>query len=383
MKNQIFLCFAILCVALGASALDPQCETPLKQRYVAMNGSDANDGSLCHPWATISHAGSVVTPGTVVIVEDGTYPENVVITAGGSSEADRVIFRSRRRWGAHISGVDIANASTIYVAASYVTIQDFDITGWENTAYGVKQQNPAHHINVIGNNIHGFGKGATACVQGGGIGAVSYTVINGNRIWDISIYPRGRLRCNHQHGIYVLGGGNGTITNNAIFQIWEGIGIHFNGPDTSHWLVANNTVFNVAYASEGSGGAMYFNCDGGTCDFNVWINNIFANCHRYCWFEEAVGAGQIGTHNIYDHNLTFNCGGVEWVQGHASNNLAEDPKFLRYTGDATGDYRLQTVSPGRGAGTDSRSPNSDIDGNPRCDDDCTIDLGAWQHRDNN
>jgi len=384
MRITTLLSFALVFAALpGFASSRGHCDKNPKHHYVATNGSDSNDGSGCRPWRTINHAARLVRPGDMVVVGDGTYPENVLISVGGTGENDRVTFRSQHKWGARISGVDITNANTVSVLASYVTIQDFEITGWDSTAYGIKQQNPAHHINVVGNNIHGFGKGAADCVKGGGIGAINYTIIDANRIWDISTYPRGRLRCNYQHGIYVLGGGYGAITNNAIFGIWEGIGIHFNGPNMSHWLIANNTVFNVAYPSRGSGGAMYFNCESGTCDYNVWINNIFANSYRYCWFEEGFGAGQIGTNNIYDHNLAFNCGNSHWATGTAKNNLATDPEFVRYTGDATGDYSLQPVSPARGAGTILRAPQFDIDGKPRCNGDCSIDLGAWQHRDNN
>ena len=48
--------------------------------YVAMNGSDLNDGSAGSPWKTISHAvrsyqQTGLNPGDEVIVRPGTYRE--------------------------------------------------------------------------------------------------------------------------------------------------------------------------------------------------------------------------------------------------------------------------------------------------------------------
>jgi hypothetical protein len=40
-------------------------------RYVAPGGSDTNDGSKAHPYATIQKAAEVVNPGDTVIVRDG------------------------------------------------------------------------------------------------------------------------------------------------------------------------------------------------------------------------------------------------------------------------------------------------------------------------
>jgi len=356
--------------------------------YVAIGGSDSNDGSVSDPWRTIGKAARSVRAGDTVIVEDGTYPEQVSINIGGTSESNRVTFRSLNKWGAHISGINNGTASqptnTVTVSASYVTIRDFEITGWDYTGYGIKEQNPANHINVIENNIHSMGLGATACVRGGGIGAVNYTLIQNNHLWDISIYPRGRVRCNFQHGIYVLGGDGGTIINNTIYEVWEGIGIQFDGARYNNWIVADNTIFNVAYNSGGVGGAMYFNCDGssslgpGPCDNNVWRNNIFDNSYRYCWYVTSTSGGMLGAHNIYDHNLTNNCGSSYFQTGGPTNQITTDPLFLNYQPDGSGDYHLQSGSPARNGGTNTNCPATDQDGVSRPQENI-CDIGVYEY----
>ena len=356
--------------------------------YVAVGGSDNNNGSFSAPWATISKAARSVKAGDTVIVEDGTYPEQVNINIGGADESSRITFRSQHKWGAHISGVNNGTATnptnTMTVSASYVTIQNFEITGWDYTGYGIKEQNPAHHINVIGNNIHSMGLGATACVRGGGIGAVNYTLVQDNHMWDISIYPRGRVRCNYQHGIYVLGGDGGTIINNTIYEIWEGIGIQFDGSRYNNWTVADNTIFNVAYNSGGDGGAMYFNCDGsssrgpGPCDNNIWRNNIFDNTYRYCWFVTSISGGVLGPNNVYDHNLTHSCGQSYFQAGGATNQITADPLFINYQDDGSGDYHLQSASPARNGGSNSSCPAKDQDGVTRPQEN-VCDIGIYEY----
>lgn len=373
--------------AKANSAVTLSTSTSSTTHFVAVGGNDSNDGSACRPWATIGKAARSVKAGDTVIVGDGTYPENVSINIGGTGESNRVVFRSQNKWGAHVSGVNGSSSTasnTFTVSANYVTIQDFEITGWDYTGYGIKEQNPAHHINVIGNNIHSMGKGATACVRGGGIGAVNYTLIKDNHIWDISIYPRGRIRCNYQHGIYVLGGDGGSIINNNIYAIWEGIGIQFDGARYNNWTVANNTIFNAAYDSGGDGGSMYFNCDGssslgaGTCDNNVWRNNIFANNSRYCWFVTSMNGGTLGANNVYDHNLTYNCGASYMQSGKATNQITTDPLFINYQPDGTGNYHLQSTSPARNGGTNTSCPSTDQDGVTRPQEG-VCDIGSYEY----
>jgi alpha-N-arabinofuranosidase len=61
---------------------------------VAKTGDDANDGSEASPFLTISRAAELAGPGDTVTVRAGTYREWVSPGRGGTSEADRIVYRA-------------------------------------------------------------------------------------------------------------------------------------------------------------------------------------------------------------------------------------------------------------------------------------------------
>jgi len=62
--------------------------------HVATTGSDSATGSPTHPFLTINKAASVGQPGDSVIVHAGTYREWVKPIRGGTSETQRISYRS-------------------------------------------------------------------------------------------------------------------------------------------------------------------------------------------------------------------------------------------------------------------------------------------------
>jgi hypothetical protein len=50
--------------------------------YVAPNGSDLNNGSIDHPWATVQHGGRKARPGDTVFVRGGLYNEGEIWLRG-------------------------------------------------------------------------------------------------------------------------------------------------------------------------------------------------------------------------------------------------------------------------------------------------------------
>jgi hypothetical protein len=64
--------------------------------------------------------------------------------------------------------------------------------------------------------------------------------------------------------------------------------------------------------------------------------------------------GKTGTHNVYLNNLVHQNGPANWNLQNGnkpSGNVSADPQFVNYTGDSTGDYHLQSTSPGLRKGT--------------------------------
>ncbi len=86
--------------------------------YVDNNmGSDANPGTQSQPWKSIQKAADTAMPGKTILVQAGTYDENVKINASGMSSA-RLVFQA--------NGNVVTQGFT--VNANYVTINGFEIT---------------------------------------------------------------------------------------------------------------------------------------------------------------------------------------------------------------------------------------------------------------
>lgn len=347
--------------------------------YVATTGSNSNIGSGCHPWATIGHATSVVNPADTVIVEDGTYAENVYFTRSGTAMAP-IIFRSQHKWGAVIVGPGSSNLN-YFSHADYVTIQDFEMVGNPNDASIIKID-VGQHDSIIGNKIHGSGVNATQCNSGAAVSvADDYANVSGNLIYNNGPLRSASFRCNQHHGLYVTKGNSGVIQNNIIFESWQGVGLHINSEGFSNWIVTNNTFFNNGDSVHDSGGPFIFVCLGSgiVCDYNTFNNNILVNNERYGFYEdEPDSTGTIGTHNTYDNNVLFdNPLGNVWWTGKDVATVSSDPLFVDYTGNETGNYHLQSTSPAIGTGTAVGAPSTDFDGFPRPYNG-KYDIGAYE-----
>lgn len=68
-------------LAIGHAMSNPRAIAQMRIYYVTVDGSDAvGDGSLEHPWSSLSHAGRVVPDEfSTVVVGDGTYAAPVII----------------------------------------------------------------------------------------------------------------------------------------------------------------------------------------------------------------------------------------------------------------------------------------------------------------
>lgn len=62
--------------------------------YVATTGSDSNPGTKKAPFKTIQKAATVLKPGDVCIVREGTYREWVKPLRGGESESNRITYKA-------------------------------------------------------------------------------------------------------------------------------------------------------------------------------------------------------------------------------------------------------------------------------------------------
>jgi hypothetical protein len=347
---------AIAFVPLLASAADRaqgREPKPTVEYYVSPTGSNKNNGSRTHPWATLAGSEGRVEPGAVVHVLPGVYasPSETRLTATGAPIA-RVVFVSDVPWGAKLVGKAGGNSTVVWITGDYVDFKGFDITGAGTMGVYVTGSNDR----IIGNNVHDIP--ATGCKAGAGIlngnykGGHDVDIID-NVVHDIGNYGK---PCALMHGIYSANRG-GLIANNIVFRN-QGWGIH-TWHAAMQTTISNNTVFNNAY-----GGIIVGAGDGNwTNDYTVVSNNIV---YRNGLVPGANGNGieeygHTGPHNRYFNNLVFQNGPADWRLQNGNTHtgtITADPLFVNYTGDARGDYRLKPNSPARNVKNATLAANS-------------------------
>jgi Secretion system C-terminal sorting domain/DUF5010 C-terminal domain len=77
--------------------------------HVSVTGSDLNSGSVSAPFLTISKAASVAVAGDMVIIHAGTYREYVNPPVGGTSDANRITYKSAAGEQVYVKGSEVIN----------------------------------------------------------------------------------------------------------------------------------------------------------------------------------------------------------------------------------------------------------------------------------
>jgi len=335
--------------------------------YVEADGSDSNSGSACSPWATISFADSVVTPGSTVHIAPGIYHMNVTTSKSGTATAP-IRYISDTQWGAKIVG----DADSVWLnTGSYVMIEGLDITASNpDTRQGILSYGP--HCQILGNRVHDIqavsgrngNGGAGISPNNDGSQAADYTIVSGNIVYNIA---QGASTI-YVQGIYVNGSKYNVVSNNLIFQC-GGWGIQQWHTGVGHMTAINNTIFDC------HGGILIGSGDTrNPSDHNFIANNIiYHNTHNSggdgiyeCCYSSNSG---VGTHQTYTNNLLYQNTpantSLQWSGDKATNTVAANPLFVNYTGDQNGNYQLHSGSPAINAGTSTYAPKLSIDGGSR------------------
>ena len=333
-------------------------------RYVSTVGNDSNDGSACHPWATIQHAADSAQAGMTIHVAPGTYSTSAIITSSASGTASsRIRYLSDQQWGAKI----VTSATQIWAnTGAYVDIMGFDMSGTGGTYIGLHSQ--GNYDRAIGNRIHDMG--SSGCPSGAGImigGGASNQSAIANIIYNVG--PAPTANCNQIHGIYAQETGS-VVLNNVTFNI-AGRGLCIWGDRATNVTVVNNTSFhNQDGMVAGASGATST-----VFDNSIIANNIFYGNVQYGIYE----SDSVGSNNRYLNNLVDgNPYGTGMLTGQLVGTVAANPQFVNYTGDASGDYHLTSGSPAIGAGTSTDAPSSDFSGGARPQG-SRFDIGAYEY----
>jgi len=336
--------------------------------YVATNGSDSNDGSFCHPWATISHAAGVVKAGSTVHVRSGTYAEAPSFNTSGTSQS-RIRFISEAKWGAHVNPASADSVVTIN--GNYIDVVGFDVGGGQDRI-GILDWGSYNH--TYNNRVHDI-IGDCSSAGGGGIVTANWNGTGARIVGNVVIRigaPAGS--CNKIQGIYHENV-NGYIADNLVSNVAA------YGLECAHYCQSSTFINNTVFHS--GGGLWVGDTDNGQITSNIFgSNNIFYDIvpgvnFTSCGIREYPGT--TGSGNQYVDNLIYATQYPLCLStGTATGTVQASPQFVNYQADGSGNYQLQSSSPAINAGTSVNAPSRDIVGGNRPVG-SAWDIGAYEY----
>jgi hypothetical protein len=345
--------------------------------------------------------GIAVSPGDVVVFENGTYTaasgDGGVMRINASGTATKwITFVSRTKWGAHMWGEDNAEAEGIVLAgADYVRVEGFEVSDVGNvgsprgSASGIDLYDGGKHSQIVGNHVHHVGR---VCANSGNtngqVGIYVQTgksggdiVVENNLVHDIGRFFVGENGCGTtttslDHGMYLNGGSSGgggasnlTIRNNIFHDTHHGWGIQIYPGSVDNVRIANNTF---AFCNENKS----YTCIvlDAPISNSVIKNNVFYNPQGGKTIEAAGFSGAMTIGN----NLT---------SGNAMHDQGSTPSGMTLVGNLLNtnallvnpptDFRLQSTSPAINKGETLSWVNIDHGGRARPQG-AAHDIGAYE-----
>lgn len=130
--------------------------------YVSTTGSDKNDGSITHPWASITHGASCLQPSDTLILKEGKYLQQALISNSGSI-GNYITIKGEA--GAYIEGSpnDTQRSMLTVKDASYVVVDGIKVINAK--AHGIKVYGKCKNI-IIRNCRTEHTDGCGILVQG-------------------------------------------------------------------------------------------------------------------------------------------------------------------------------------------------------------------------
>lgn len=196
--------------------------------YVAGWGADKNDGSPRRPFRQISAAVQSARPGTLILVDSGTYGRLDIQGFSGQPDNWLGIMTTNDHVRAYITVPPPTSSFVNIIGSSYIGLYGFEIIGDQNNpdnnCSGVSVYGNSHHIALWANTVHDFPAGGINCFDADG----SHDMIDAshNRIYRTSRYSP-----NNTSGISIFasrdltggdsfaGGYGYRLTGNYIFDV--------------------------------------------------------------------------------------------------------------------------------------------------------------------
>ena len=297
-------------------------ETLAATYHVSTTGSDSSAGSSTAPWKTFKYATSKLSPGDTLIVNAGTYKEQLLIPTKGTASTP-VAVKAAAGAKVIIDGVTNTlpatdNTGLIEMTGDYITVDGFEIqySKWYGATSSGKNNNvkncTIHHSiyyavrysyaengtiskntiyqNVQKNsNLGGLGAGCMLIQSSTNISALNNTVYN-----------------NYGNGISIVEGKDITATENLVY---DNASYNISVINTTNVIVRRNFAYctgDKKYAESGMN-ALGINLEGlkssgGTAPTSVIANNIVVGCEQGIYWSLPTGAN--GMENMVIANNT-------------------------------------------------------------------------------
>jgi hypothetical protein len=270
--------------------------------YVSPNGNDGASCSQQAPCASIQAAASLAQPGDAVVIEQGSYPPQLVQNVKGTQAAPITIKGQGTVTLTRPKPADTVMQQTALLHLlndQYVTIQGL-------TILGMKGRSDYDASSMPCNPQSRDGTGGEVCIEnhgnkGYGIVFQNNTVAHANNncvkaqneeengsFLSNTLYDCGApASANYDHGIYVSGPNN-VIDGNTIHDI-TGDAIEVNGKGTTGNAITDNVIYNSSHA-----GIM------DTASFSGATTVISGNV-----VHDTVNAVTVTTNMRIDHNVFY------------------------------------------------------------------------------
>ncbi len=325
-------------------------DTTLDDRfYVAKHGLNTNPGTKAAPWATIQHAVTNVTSGRTILIGEGTYTENVLLTN---------------------------------------TIHTLTIKGGHNT--NDWSWNPADHPTIItgssGARIH-LGGGA---ISFSGLPSVSNTIMGLTLIGGLHgiVTPfttaanKSTVTISHcvitnqeaGYGIYGFGPCDFNIYNTVVAK--ANIGVYHNAGGEGAGITGTNFIFNCTFVTNYRAN-IWVPSGGKTIIRNTIVHGSYGSGgslhegYGIAGGATAANAAEVSHSLVYGNTVNTN-GLVTYGDGMITSAA---PVFVNYAG---GNFRPVKGSPGVDQGVTIPSITDDLDLNPRPWGQPRYDMGAYE-----
>ncbi|MBI3767451.1 MAG: right-handed parallel beta-helix repeat-containing protein [Deltaproteobacteria bacterium] len=395
--------------------------TPAADYFVKNGGTDAADGlSLASAWATLGHAASVVNPGDVVHVQDGSYQEFYLDRSGTTAQpitfvADGAAVQITADNGMTPDGINVEGADHVVIdgfivndrtragirvaVASFVTVRNchtghngrwgifsghaYDFTIEDNEAHdsvaehGIYVSNSGDRPIIRGNVVHdnhANGIHMNGDLSQGEDGIISNALVERNVIYGNGV--------GGGSGINMDGVTDSVVQNNLLYDNHaSGISLYMidGATGSTNNLVVNNTIVNAA------DGRWCVNINNGSTGNHV-LNNILYDFHPFrgvITIDDSSRTGFVSDYNSVMSRFSIDAGDTvislaAWqALGYDAHSFLATPADLFVTPGS--DFHLSPTSPAIDAGTAASAPANDLEDAPRPVG-AGVDLGAYERQ---